>query len=68
MQAIRVGKHTEEEWNIKIKYTGNANNDPGIVEWAYNNVLAGFMLQEEVDDHIAKSNSRANNEVEEPQD
>jgi hypothetical protein len=32
IQVIRIGEQIEEKWNIKIEYSGNANDDLDIVD------------------------------------
>jgi hypothetical protein len=63
VQVIRGGEHTKEKWNIKIEYSGDANDDVSIVDWAFNKTLAGSKIQEGVETHIATSHSRANTTV-----
>jgi len=54
LQVPRQGEATEEQWNIKMEYSKLANQTLQIMNWAHNKILAGRMLEDGVDAHIAQ--------------
>jgi uncharacterized protein (DUF2235 family) len=50
--APRIGEQTKEVWNVKIEYSGCANDNLEIAGWAYDKSGAGKMLDKGVIDHI----------------
>lgn len=63
LQVPRQGDATEEQWNIKMEYSKLASQSLEITNWARNKILAGRMLEDSVNAHIAQLGTNKNETI-----